>query len=241
MKIILITLLAALFTVSAQAQSVVIVPQEQTYTRSQPIADFKKSFTVIYPKIKAATPALSRKIESAISYERNLGLNVKEEMTEVQWLEEAGFTDVYNSRGLLCVELFMSGSGAYPSGSTKTVVVNLKTGNRVKASDAFSDRGELAARVKPKLKAEIDARIKELKDDPEFREDDPASLFQGKDFTTADLEEFSINDKGVTFVYVYGFPHVIKAIEPDGRFHFSWREISAFIRRDGPLAQFIVR
>ena len=241
MKIILITLLAAILTVSTQAQSVVITPQEKTYTRPKPIADFKKSFTVTYPKIKAATPALSRKIESAISYERNLGLNVKEEMAEVQWLEEAGFTDVYNSRGLLCVELFMSGSGAYPSGSTKTVVVNLKTGNRVKASDAFSNRGELAARVKAMLKAEIEARIKELKDDPEFREDDPASLFQDKDFTTADLEEFSVDDKGVTFIYEYSFPHVIKAVEPDGRFHFSWRQISAFIRRDGPFAQFVVR
>lgn len=241
MRTILFFLLAGLIAVNVSAQSAVVTSKKTIYTRPNPTSDYKKTFTITYPKIKASTPALSRRIESVISYQSIFNLDVEEEINDVQWLEEADFIVVYNTRGLLCIDLFISGSGAYPSGTTKTVIVNLKNGNRIKASDAFADHNGLAALVKEKFIAEIGERIKELKADPENRDEDPAQLFENKDFTAADLEEFSIDEKGVTFIYDYGFPHVIKAYEPDGRFHFTWKEVSRHIKPDGPFAQFIVR
>ena len=62
------------------AQSVVITSKKVTYKRPKPIMDFKKAFTVNYPKVKAATPALSKKIESSISYSSVLHLDVKDEL-----------------------------------------------------------------------------------------------------------------------------------------------------------------
>jgi len=34
------------------------------------------------------------------------------------------------------------------------------------------------------------------------------------------------------------FPHVIKALEPQGRYFFSYKVLGDYIRRDGPLGKF---
>ena len=159
MKIIALTILTAAFVYGVSAQSVVITPKKATYTRPKPMTEYKKSFTVNYPKVRASTAALSRKIESNISYLKVLGLNIREEINEVQWLEEADYEVSYNARGLLCITLFISGSGAYPSGTSKTVVVDLKTGDRVTPSIAFVQHSSIAKLVKEKQKAEIETSI----------------------------------------------------------------------------------
>ncbi len=53
------------------------------------------------------------------------------------------------------------------------------------------------------------------------------------------LDGFSISSEGVTFIYDYGYPHVIKAIEPYGEFLLKWQELKPFIRPDGLLARFV--
>ena len=62
-RVIFLLLTTAALSVSALAQ-VTITAKKVTYTRPKPIEDFKKKFTITYPKIKAATPALSKKIEA---------------------------------------------------------------------------------------------------------------------------------------------------------------------------------
>ncbi len=225
----------------ASAQSVVITPKKTVYTRPKPISDYKKTFTVTYPKVKASTPALSRKIESAISYSKVLELNVREEISDVQWLEEADFEVNYNARGILVITLSMNGSGAYPDGTSKTVVVNLRTGSRITPGEAFTNVSGLVALIRTKQKAEVAAAIKELKEDPEERDTDHSELFEGKVFTVEDLNEFALDDRGVTFIYDYGFPHVIKALEPEGRYTFKWAAVARFIKPAGPLAKFAGR
>ena len=59
------------------------------------------------------------------------------------------------------------------------------------------------------------------------------------DLDKEDLDQFSLSDKGVTFIYDYGFPHAIEALQPDGRFFLSWAKLRPFIKRDGLLARFI--
>lgn len=234
--------LSLIFTISAMAvlpQSVVITPKKTVYTRPKPIQEFKKTFTVIYPKVKASTPALSKKIERTISYERVLEVNIQEEIKDVQWLYEADYEVGFNARGFLSITLSADGSGAYPSVFSRTVVVNLKNGDRVIPADVFTDLNDLVSVIKKKLQAEIEARVKELKADPESKDVDPSELFAETDFTMEDLEEFSINETGVTFIYDYGFPHVIKALEPDGRFKFSWSEIKKFVKPKGPFEKFL--
>ncbi len=219
------------------AQSVTITGKKVTYKRPNPIMDHKRSFTVNYPKVKAATPSLARKIESSISYEKVLGVDIKEELTELQWLEEADYEVLYNQNGLLCIQLAVSGTGAYPSGSIKTVVVDLKIGGMVTPADVFTNLNGLVALVRKTHKKEIAAAIKEIKSDPSNEEPDPAPLFANSVFKRSDLDGFSINKKGVTLTYDYGFPHVIQALQPDGKFFFSWQELKPYIRRGGLLSR----
>jgi len=88
-------------------------------------------------------------------------------------------------------------------------------------------------------KKEIDARVDEIKKDKEIEEEEPEKLFENTKFEVKDLEGFSINSKGVTFYYDYGLPHVIQALEPDGKYFFTWGEMKPYIRTSGLLVKFV--
>jgi hypothetical protein len=199
--------------------------------------DFKKSFSVVRPKVRGINPVIAKKIETTISYEKIFDFNLKDEIGEIQWLEEASYTVDYNKNDILGVTLSMMGTGAYPSEASQPVVVNLETGERVLAKDVFVKLSDLATKGKQTQAAEIKRSIVEIKkENPD--EENPALLFETADFTVANLDRFSVSDKGITFWYDYGFPHIIQALQPEGRFFFSWTELKAFIKPDGLLARF---
>jgi hypothetical protein len=232
------TLLAiALLCPAIFAQSVIVTGKKTVYTRPKPFMAEKKTFWINHPRVKAATPSLSRKIQTAISFEKVIPLDVNEEINEVQWLEEADFSVGYNKNDILTVTLSIYGSGAYPSSSTKTVVVDTRTGTTVKPAAAFVNLNGLAAMVKRTQDEEIAKGIVEIRKDPEMNETDPDSLFENTNFTVADLEHFSVGDKGVTFIYDYGFPHVIQALEPSGSYFFTWDQLKPYIKREGLLSR----
>lgn len=220
------------------SQSVVITAKKVVYKRSKPIMEGKESFTINYPKIKAATPALSKKIEAAISYSSVLGINVKEEQTEIQWLEDADYAVGYNADGILSIELFMEGSGAYPSSSTKYVVVDIKNGTRAKPSGAFVNLPGLLSMVRNAKEKEVAEAIVELKKDKENGAEDPESLFKDSDkYHKISLNEFSVDENGVVFHHEYGFPHVIQALQPSGTFFFTWAQLKPYIKPGGLLTR----
>ena len=236
-KPLLLTVLILITGSAALGQSVVITGKKITYTRRKPESEYKKTFTINYPKVKAATPALSRKIEAAISYRSILGLNLQEELTTAQWLDEADYEVVFNKNGVLCIDLTISGAAAYPDGVTKTAVVDIKKGTLVKTSDIFTDLPGLAAMVRKAQKKEIEEAVAEIKENPEFQQEDPADLFKEADFRRKNLEGYSIKDKGVTFKYDYGFPHVIQALQPEGNFFFTWEQLRPFLVPGGLLVR----
>ena len=238
MKIQFFALVAmvALGSIAALGQTVIIIPTKQVYRRPKPQHDFKRTFTIKRPIAKASTPALSKKITAAINPDKVLEINVKEEMSEYQWLEEAGYKILFNAQGVLCMELWMTGTAAYPDSVTKTVVVDIAKGNRVAVTDVFNDLETLAPLVRTKQKAEVARATQEMKSDPDA---EPEQLFSETKFEAEDFGEFAVDAKGVSFLYDYGFPHVLEALQPDGRYHFSWAELKPFIRTDGLLARFV--
>jgi hypothetical protein len=239
-KILLTFALVATLSAIGLCQSVVITGNNVTYDRPKPSAEYKKSFTINYPKVKAATPALSKKIESAISYGRVLGLKLKEEMDEFQWLEGADYEVGYNDKYILSISLSMEGSAAYPSGVTKNVVVDLHSGLRVKPVDLFTNLPGLLARVRRMMNKEVARSIVEIRKDPENNEPHPEEIFKEQaKYHPLSLNEFVVSDKGVTFIHDYGFPHVIQALQPDGGFFFSWAQLKPYIKRGGLLGQFV--
>lgn len=237
-KFLLIVALIVGFSSLVPAQSVTITTRKVTYTRPKPLVEHKKNFVVNYPKVKASNAALSKRIEGALNYERIFNFKVNEEIRDIQWLEEASFDVDYNKNGILGVTMWIEGSGAYPSGVSKPIIVNLKTGNRVRPQDVFTRLTGLIGKGRNAQRAEIKKAIADIKrENPE--EQNPAQLFSNARFTLKDLNEFAVSDEGVTFWYDYSFPHVIKALEPEGRYFFSWAELKPFIKPDGLLAQFV--
>ena len=105
--------------------------------------------------------------------------------------------------------------------------------------DVFTNLEKLAAKAKVKQQAEVEKSLKEIKSDPANKDYLDFSFFENTNFTAENLEEFAVGDKGVTFIYDYGFPHVIFALQPEGRYFFGWAELKPFIRRDGLLAKFV--
>lgn len=238
-NIVFSCLFVLIFSAFSFAQSAKITGRKVTYTRPHASEDFRKTFTVNYPKISGISPSISRKIEKTISYEAVLGLNIKEELTELQWLDEADFQVNYNKNGLLSIYLFASGVGAYSSGYGKNIVIDLKTGAKLTAKDVFTNLGGLAAKVREKQEKEIADSLEEIKSNSDYEEENFDQLVDSANFTVKDLEGFSLGENGVTFHYDYGFPHVMKALEPEGNYFLSWQEIKPFVRRDGLLAAFV--
>jgi len=238
-------LLAVLFLLSftlisstVSAQTITVTPSKITYRRPKPISPYKKNFTVIRPRVKGVPAALAKKIESAISYEKNFEFSVQEEIKDIQWLAEATYDLDYNKKGILGVTLTVDGSGAYPDGSSKPILVNIKTGNRVTPTDVFTDLNGLAAKINVMQQAEIKQAIIDIKkENPD--EETPENLFENANFAAADMKEFSVSDKGVTFWYDYGFPHVIQALQPEGRYFMSWAQLKSHIKPGGLFGQFV--
>ena len=99
-----------LFPRAYYAKRIVITPREVIYNRKNAVSVEKARVTVVYPKIKASTAALSRRIQKTVTK-----LDVKRDIIADQWLESAGYFVGYNKNGILSITLSMSGTGAFSS------------------------------------------------------------------------------------------------------------------------------
>jgi len=240
-KILLSAVVLLSFSAIVLSQTVKVTPKKTVYKRTvKDVPDYKKTFTIIHPKVSGLSAALNKKIENTISYERVFDFKLKEELTEIYWLENASFKTEYNRNGILGIALTFDGSGAYPSIYTKHVVVDVKTGTQVKATDVFASNRilGLAMMLDKLLQQTMQTAIAEAKKE---NSEDGATLTEmlaEKHFTAEELNHFSVGDKGVTFYYDYGFPHVALALEPNGEFLIGYAELKPFIKPGGLLAKF---
>lgn len=249
MKTKLLSAVVALFLFAAfvSAQTIVITPKRIVYTRKlKNIEPEKKTFEVRYPVVSGAiTSAAKKNLNDTISYWRVFETSLKESLTD-RSLVSLDYTVNYNKKGILDISLKSETIGAYLDMHTVNLVIDEKTGKTIKFNDAFAanSRTKLANLVDVKLAAEKKEIIKSIDADRESFSD-----AEGRDsakqqvneliFTGENFNEFSVNDKGVTILYDAGFPHVIQALQPDGRYFFTWAQIKPFVRRDGLLARFI--
>lgn len=238
-KTLLVLLFVFAFSTFAFSQTVKIIPKKTVYKRKNPEAtDYKKSFTITYPRVSGVSAAVAKKIEANLSYEKAFEFSLKDEINTEYALDSADFQIIYNKFGILNVELWEEVSGAYPSTYNKSIVINTKSGERVKAADVFTKLAELTAKVKKAQAMDIKKGIAEIKKEASDVED-PMEFFNNTEYTRENLDDFSVSDKGITFRYDYEFPHVALALQPNGRFFFSWAQLKPFIKPDGLLARFI--
>lgn len=226
---------------SSPSITAIINSNKVTYTRKgDNISEYKRTFVVNYPKIdNVRNPAVRRNLAALINYWRIFGLSLDENLGSYTWLDSLDYKVNYNKDSLLDISLMMEGSGAYPSRSVKTLVVNLRTGKRIYITNVFTNIGQLIVKLEKAQENEIKNHISEIKRNNPEDYSAAKDLFRNKRYQMNKLDEFSISDKGVTFLHDYGFPHAVKALQPDGRYFFTWAEMKPFIKPYGLLGKFI--
>jgi hypothetical protein len=240
-----ISLVAIMANVAAQDR-VTVHPKRVVILRSGKLArDFpeRKRAVVRYPILVGLSDVkVLRRIQNTLSVKNAFGTSLAE-YRQADWLIDLDYTVNYNKNYLLDITFTQEGMGAYPSTSTKHFLINLRNGMVVKAADAFNPTSlrTLVAMANQKLRAETKELSQVVDNDKEENAEQKGYLKERLNqlsFTRQNLDEFSISDKGVTFLYDAGFPHVIQALQPDGQYFFTYAELRSFINANGPLGIF---
>lgn len=202
----------------------------------------RKTAVIVLPIVTGLSdPKVLARVRAALDI-KNAFQTTLQEYREDTWLDDFGYEVNYNADYLLDITFTQDGIGAYPDTHQHHVLLSLRDGNPVKAADAFEAakldalvelvNGELQRELR-RLHAENIAGVQ--------NEDERQTLTDAYGhlaFERTNLDEFSVSKTGVTFLFDAGFPHVMKALEPQGRYFFSYKTLNDYIRRDGPLAKF---
>jgi hypothetical protein len=202
----------------------------------------KRQAIVTYPVVSGLNPLVLGRVRSIIAFKNIFDYSLKE-YREDTWLDEFTYDVNYNAKHLLDITFSQSGSAAYPDDQSRHFLINLKDGRVIKAADVFliNKLAPLSMIVNQKLQLELKKIQQDLRESNSDAEDVRISseAQEALEFKVENLDDFSVGDKGITFLYDAGYPHAIQAFEPDGRYFFSYSELTAYIKRDGPLGQFL--
>lgn len=238
-------LVMAILSTSAFAQTrVTITPRKVTLIRpAATVKDFpeKRKAIVAYPVVSGLRdPAVLQRVRAILQFKNIFDYTLKE-YREDPWLEEFGYDVNYNADYILDVTFSQTGSAAYPDTQHKHFTIDLRRGAVVKASDVFlsGKLEELAGLVNDKLQKELKDSTPEILKGGDITANDLRDLHEALKFEVQNLDDFEVTRDGLVFLYDAGFPHVIEAIEPDGRYRFTYRELKPFLKPDGLLWQFV--
>jgi hypothetical protein len=227
----------------APNDKVVIRPRRIVLSRGEKGRDYKEAIIKIPHIGGIGNPDVLRKIQSILDLKNVFGDSleeIKSEFKESFWLDEITYKINYNANFILDITFFESGVGAYPDTLTEHRIINLKTGALLKAADVFKSASleALVKLVEGAMRAELREGIKKFGRDEDAAGRLGAELREAK-FSVENLDNFSVNNTGVTFLYDFGFPHAIKALEPSGRYFFSHERLKEHIKQDSLLGVFV--
>jgi len=201
-----------------------------------------------YPVFSGLPPAILKELEASIGLKAGTGSSLEEWKAEFQdspWLVEVNYEVTWNRHDLLCLTYTIDGMGAHPSTSTADLAADLRTGRRLTAKDLFKPASlpELAAKVDPLRIAAIETAIQEYR--PYLKESGMTEEYlleamepaRRRRFRVENLDTFRLDDRGVTFVRDFEFPHVHAALEPSGEYFLSYEELRPYVNPNGPLAR----
>jgi hypothetical protein len=205
----------------------------------------RKTATLSYPVIKTGlkSPAVLNRVRSVLQIKNIFDTSLAEYRADA-WLDEFDYQVNYNKNFILDITFTQSGQGAYPDLQTKHFAINLQTGALIKPRDVFKPATlrTLAEMIDRKLQAEKNQIFREAVQRGDISADEKKNIqemFDALKFQIKDLDDFSVSDKGITFLYDAGFPHVAQALEPEGRYFLSYAELHSSIKPEGLLGRFI--
>lgn len=202
----------------------------------------RQTAVVTYPIVTGLRPNILKRVRALLSFKNIFDYSLSDYRNDA-WLSEFSYVVNHNAASLLDITFTQSGMAAYPDEQSKHFLIDLRSGTLVTAAEAFESEklNVLAAEVDAELQKELTKLRKENAASSD-QEDEKAAVNDAYDilrFELKDLDNFSVSKRGVTFLYYAGFPHVIKALEPSGRYFFQYERLKPYIKSDGPLGQFV--
>ena len=186
-------------------------------------------------------PVVLARVRSQLEIKKAFNSTLQE-YREDTWLSDLGYKVNYNADYLLDITFTQDGLGAYPDTHEHHILINLRNGARVRAADVFEATkiDALVELVNRELQRELQKLLSE--NIAGLQHDDERQVLRDAyghlNFDRLNLDEFSVSKTGVTFLFDAAFPHVMKALEPQGRYFLSYKTLNDYIRRDGPLGRF---
>ena len=201
----------------------------------------RRKAMVVYPVISGPQDqTVLRRVRAILQFKNIFGSTLAE-YRENPWLEEFDYQVNYNQNYFLDLTFTETGSAAYPDTHHQHFTIDLRRGRVVKANDVFiaGKLEQLAVLVNEKLQQELKDTTPEILKGGDISAADLRDLHEQLKFEVKNLDDFEVSNDGLVFLYDAGFPHVIKALEPDGRYRFSYKELKPFLKPAGPLWQFV--
>ena len=225
--------------------SVTVRPRKIIIQRTASVirhAPDRKTAVIVVPVVTGISdPAVLGRVRSELDLKNIFGSTLQD-YREDTWLSDFGYKVNYNADYLLDITFTQSGLAAYPDTHEKHLLINLQSGTPVKAADVFDSAKleSLAQLIDRELQKELAKLRAENLSDASSSDERQAltDAYSNLKIERENLDEFSVGKTGITFLYDAGFPHVIEALEPQGRYFFSYKTLNDYIRRDGPLRKF---
>ncbi|MCK6522959.1 hypothetical protein L6R49_16150 [Myxococcota bacterium] len=208
----------------------VLISREEVWRREW---DGKPSqeIPVSLPQLLLADMDAQARVDAALSPESLLDAS-REDIEADGWVDSVSWSVPWQAEGLIALEVRVSGSGAYPSASTRRLVIDLARGEPLGAEIfAAEARDALTARLDAALREEIALAVA---DEPEI-----AGLLADVSFSEANLSQFSADESGLTFTVELGLPHAVAAAMPPPVLRVPWEELGPFLTADCPLRRLI--
>jgi len=217
-----------------------LIEEETLRIKRTPKTDFYLGATE--PLILIHHPIVQRSRDAAALRKLNRALSVGAiyhpgqggKLTEDYWLNEIDYVLNYNKHSILAITFSISGKGVFPEILIEQKLLNLKTGDPIRAIDVFAPKTlrSLAALIDKNFQAECKYWRRE------GEKVGLANVLQDVHFNVKNLDNFIVGEKGLTFRVEYGFPHSIKGAEPLGLFFYPYSALRPYVRRNGLLAPF---
>jgi hypothetical protein len=225
-------------------QGVIVIENKYTYKRQHPVGPHEQ-VEVSFPVVSGlADQALISKIQRTIRQKTKSGMSFSEFMG-CDDTTMVSYEVNYNANYLLNLSILYEGLAAYDWSVTNYLLIDLRTGSRLDAKDVFvpSSLGRIRKLAEIQLQRSARQEIRDLsKMEPDMEAQGVEYLHRElpmHKFSLDDLDNFVVSDKGITFQYTWGFPHVIRCFEPNEQFFVPYTQLSPYIRKNGPLAIFV--
>jgi hypothetical protein len=226
-----------------QNDKVVIRPRTIVLRQGAKGSDYKEAIIKIPTVTGVSDPDVLQKIRSNLDLKNVFGYSlakIRADFKETSWLDEISYEVNYNAGFILDISFLMAGSAASIETSDENRIINLKTGELLKAADVFktSSLETLATLVEGAMRADLGKGIKDFGDNEIIVGRLREALRESR-FNVKNLDNFSVNKRGVTFLYDFGFSHYLDAVGPKGRYFYSFARLKEHIKEDGLLGVFV--